>query len=62
MDLGELEIELDSLREFIAARQKDFGAHSVFKGSDSERVKIIVNSVLGGMESDWNLIGRAMDD
>ena len=61
MDFGELGIELASLREFIAARQKDFGAHSIFKGSDSERVKILVGSVLGGMESDSVLVGMAID-
>ena len=62
MDLGELGIELDSLREFFAARYNGFGAHSIFKASDAERVQILVGSVLGGMEFDLILIGREMGD
>ena len=61
MDFSDLGIELDSLREFIAAIEKDFGASSICKASDAERVKILVGSVLGGMVSDLILIGRTMD-
>ena len=32
--------------------KKDFGASSICKASDAERVNILVGSVLGGMESD----------
>ena len=41
---------------------KDFGANSICKASDAERVKILVGSVLGGMGFDLILIGREMDD
>ena len=41
--------------------KKDFGASSICKASDAERVQIFVGSVLGGVEVDWNLIGRTMD-
>ena len=37
------------------------GAHSICKASDDEHVKILVGSILGGMEFDVILIGRAMD-
>ena len=30
------------------------------KASDAERVKILVGSILGGVESDLILVGRAM--
>ena len=62
VDFSDLGIELDSLREFIAAIEKDFGANSICKASDAERVKILVGTVLGGMVSDLILIGRTMDD
>ena len=62
VDFGDLGIELDSLREFIAAIEQDFGANSICKASDAERVKILVGSVLDGMVSDLILIGRTMDD
>ena len=62
MDFSDIGIELDSLREFIAATEKDLGANSICKRSDAERVKILVGSVLGGMVSDLILIGRTMDD
>ena len=42
--------------------KKDFGANSICKASDAERVKILVGTVLGGMVSDLILIGRTMDD
>ena len=42
--------------------KKDFGASSICKASDAERVKILVGTVLGGMVSDLILIGRTMDD
>ena len=42
--------------------KKDFGANSICKASDAERVKIFFGSVLGDMESDLILVGRAMDD
>ena len=32
------------------------------KASDAERVKILVDSVFGGMGFDLVLVGRAMDD
>ena len=60
MRFGGFGVELDSLREFIAAVQKHFGANSIFEASDAERVKIIVGAVLGGMEFDLILVGRAM--
>ena len=56
VDFGELGIELDSLRGFIAAIQKDFGTKSIRKASDAERVKILVGSILGCVESDLILI------
>ena len=62
MYFGELGIELDALREFIAAVHKDFGTKSIRKASDVERVKILVGSVLAGMVVDLILVGRAMDD
>ena len=62
MDFGELGIELDSLRESIAARKKDFGTNSILKASDAERVRIIVGSILGGMEFDLILVGRTLAD
>ena len=62
MDFGELGIELDSLRESIAARKKDFGTNSILKASDAERVRIIVGSILGGMEFDLILVGRTSAD
>ena len=62
MYFGELGIELDALREFIAAVHKDFGTKSIRKASDVERVKILVGSVLDGMVFDLILVGRAMDD
>ena len=62
MDFGELGIELDSLRESIAARKKDFGTNSILKASDAERVRIIVGSRLGGMEFDLILVGRTLVD
>ena len=62
MYFGELGIELDALREFIAAVHKDFGTKSIRKASDVERVKILVGSVLAGMVFDLILVGRAMDD
>ena len=40
--------------------KKILGAHSICKASDAERVKILVGSVLGGMESDLTLSGRTM--
>ena len=42
--------------------KKDFGASSICKASDAERVKILVGSVLAGMVVDLILVGRAMDD
>ena len=62
MYFGELGIELDALREFIAAVHKDFGTKSIRKASDVERVKILVGSVLAGMVFDLILVGKAMDD
>ena len=62
MDFGELGIELDSLRESIAASKKYFGANSILKASDAERVRIIVGSILGGMEFDLILVGRTLAD
>ena len=62
VDFGELGIELDSLRESIAARKKDFGTNSILKASDAERVRIIVGSILGGMEFDLILVGRTLAD
>ena len=62
VDFGELGIELDSLRESIAARKKDFGTNSILKASDAERVRIIVGSILGGMEFDLILVGRTSAD
>ena len=62
MDFGKLGIELDSLRESIAARKKDFGTNSILKASDAERVRIIVGSILGGMEFDLILVGRTLAD
>ena len=47
VDCGELGIELDSLREFIAARRKDFGAHSSYKASDAEHVQILCSLSFG---------------
>ena len=61
VDLGELGIELDSLRKFIVAISKDLEANSICKASGAERVRILVGSILGGMEFDLILIGRAMD-
>ena len=61
-DLGGLGIELDSLRECIAAIKKDFGATSIFEASDAKLVKIIVGSFLEGLGSTWVFIGRAVDD
>ena len=41
--------------------KKDFGASSICKASDAERVKILVGSVLGGMESELILVEKAKD-
>ena len=62
VDFGERGIELDSLRESIAARKKDFGTNSILKASDAERVRIIVGSIFGGMEFDLILVGRTLAD
>ena len=40
--------------------KKDFGASSICKASDAEHVRILVGSVLGGMEFDLILVGRAI--
>ena len=61
MYFGELGIELDALREFIAAVHKDFGTKSIRKASDAEFVKILVGSALGGMEFVPILVGRGID-
>ena len=52
---------MDWLREFIAALYKCFRANSICKASDAEHAKILVDSVLGDMESDLILIQRAME-
>ena len=61
VDSGELGFEFDSLRELIAAIYKDFGANSIFEASVAERVRILVGSILGGMESELVLAGKAKD-
>ena len=42
--------------------KKDFGANSICKASEVQHVRILVGSVLGDMESDSILVGRAVDD
>ena len=43
-------------------KKKDFGTNSILKASDAERVRIIVGSILGGMEFDLILVGRTLAD
>ena len=42
--------------------KKDFGTNPILKASDAERVRIIVGSILGGMEFDLILVGRTSAD
>ena len=42
--------------------KKFLGANSICKASEAEHVRILVGSVLGDMESDSILVGRAVDD
>ena len=53
---------MDTLRELIAARRKDFEASPICRESDAECVKILVASVFGGMEIDLVLVGMAIHD
>ena len=43
-------------------KKKYFGTNSILKASDAERVRIIVGSILGGMEFDLILVGRTSAD